>query len=86
MKKSVLVSAASAIAAIALIASATPAMAAPWPAGGTFEIPGTMAGGAAWDIDQYGISAGYNIPDTFPGLSYPLENYAYSGYVYCGSI
>jgi len=86
MKKSVLVSAATAIAAMALTVSATPATAAPWPAGGTFEIPGTMAGGAAWDIDQYGISAGYNIPDTFPGLFYPLENYAYSGNVYCGAI
>jgi len=84
MKKSLLAGAATLVAAIALVVTAAPATAAPWPAGGTFNIPGAMAGGASWDVDHDGIAAGYDIPDTYVGLYYPMDNWSTTGF-YCGN-
>ena len=85
MKKKFLAVSAIAIAAAAVVATSSPASAAPWPSGGTFEIPGVMAGGASWDVDGDGISAGYNIPDTYSGLYYPMYNWANGTNLPCGS-
>lgn len=86
MKTKFVAASATLLASVALIASTTPASALAWPTGGYFEIPGTMAGGASWQINGYGIVSGGDIPDTIANrLHYPLENYAQDDYFYCGS-
>ena len=72
-------------AAMALVASATPASALAWPAGGNFEIPGTMGGGATWQVDGDGIAHSGDTAEIMTHwLYYPLENYAQSEYIFCG--
>ena len=74
------------LAAMALVATATPASALAWPVGGNFEIPGTMGGGATWQVDRDGIAhAGDTAEIMTHWLYYPLENYAQGEYIFCGS-
>lgn len=86
MKKKFLVSAGATLAAVALVASASPASALDWPKGGWFQISGTSGGGAAWQIDEYGIAYGQDVTDVMNfDLYYPIATYAQSEYLYCGS-
>ena len=86
MNKIVVAGSAAFLASVALLATASPASALAWPTGGYFDIPGTMAGGASWQVNGYGIASGGDIPETIANLLwYPLENYAQDDYFYCGS-
>ena len=85
MKKNLVAISSALLTAIALVATATPASALAWPAGGNFEIPGTMGGGATWQLDGDGIAhAGDTAENMTHWLYYPLENYAQGDYVHCG--
>jgi hypothetical protein len=86
MKKRLAAGSGALLAVVILSATASPASAVDWPSGGTFDIPGTMAGGASWQIDEFGIKAGGDTPGAMAhSLYYPLENYAQASYLYCGS-
>jgi hypothetical protein len=86
MKKRFVAGSGAFFAVVILAATASPASALGWPSGGTFDIPGTMAGGASWQIDEFGIKAGGDTPGTIAhSLYYPLENFAQASYLYCGT-
>jgi hypothetical protein len=73
------------LAALTLAASATPASALAWPAGGNFSIPGTTGGGATWQVDGDGIAHSGDTDEVLTHwLYYPLENYAQGEYILCG--
>jgi LPXTG-motif cell wall-anchored protein len=85
MKKKLIGVAGATIAAISLVTTATPALAADWPMTGFFTIDGTSGGGALWKMDEYGIAGATNVNvDTFAvELYYPNELYTDMS-VYCG--
>jgi|GEM_PF-1294928 len=86
MKKRFVAGSAAFFAAVMLVATAAPASALEWPTGGNFDIPGTMAGGASWQIDEFGIKAGGDTAGTSAhSLYYPMENLAQASYLYCGT-
>jgi hypothetical protein len=86
MKKRFVASSAAFFAAVALVTTASPASAIGWVDDGNFDIPGTMAGGATWQINEYGIKAAGDDSGNFAtSLYYPLENFAQGEYFYCGS-
>jgi LPXTG-motif cell wall-anchored protein len=85
MKKKFLVSAGAAVAAVALVASASPAAALVWPNSGYFQITGTSGGGAMWQIDDYGLAYGWDVnEDMNESLYYPLAIYTHGEYLKCG--
>ena len=85
MKKKFLASAGATLAAVALVATASPASALDWPADGWFEVSGTSGGGAWWQIDEYGIAYGQDVNEAMNNdLYYPIATYAQSEYLYCG--
>ena len=85
MKKTKALGLGLAIAAISAIAVATPAAAAPWPSNGEFTIPGTMGGGALWQLSEYGLQLGTNAAnDMENGFGYPIEIYG-EDYLDCGT-
>jgi LPXTG-motif cell wall-anchored protein len=84
MKKKLIGVAGAAIAEIALVTTATPAVAADWPMTGFFTIDGTSGGGALWKLSEYGIAGGNSVtPGLTPDLWYPNELYV-NGYFFCG--
>ena len=85
MKKKFLASAGATLAAVALVASASPASALDWPVNGYFQISGTSGGGGMWQIDDYGIAYGWDYDEDMNQLLYyPLAIYAQGEYLKCG--
>ena len=85
MKKKFLVSAGATLAAVAIVATASPASANGWPTDGWFDIPGTSGGGAMWQIDEFGIAFGQDTNEVMNNdLYYPIATYAQGEYLHCG--
>lgn len=86
MKKKFLASAGAALAAVALVATASPASAVDWPVNGYFSIAGSSGGGGMWQIGQDGIEYGWDFNGSMnESLYYPLAMYAQGEYLLCGA-
>ena len=86
MKTKFIASVSAALAAVALVATASPASALAWPTNGWFQISGMSGGGASWQIDEYGIANGRDVNEAMNNdLYYPIATYAQGEYLFCGA-